>query len=80
MKSTVQKWGNSLAVRIPKSFATEIDLSQGAEIDVTLFENKIQIEPIQKKKVTLDELLGKVTRENIHSEVDTGAPVGKEIG
>jgi antitoxin MazE len=79
MKSTVQKWGNSLAIRIPKSFATEIDLSQGAEIDLVLFENKIQIEPIKKKNLTLDELLSQVTEENIHGEVDTGAPVGKEI-
>ena len=79
MKSTVQKWGNSLAIRIPKSFATEIDLSQGAEIDLVLFENKIQIEPIKKKKLTLDELLNQVTEENIHEEVDTGTPVGKEI-
>lgn len=79
MKSTVQKWGNSLAIRIPKSFATEIDLYQGAEIDLVLFENKIQIEPIKKKKITLDELLSQVTEENIHSEVDTGTPVGKEI-
>ncbi len=79
MKSTVQKWGNSLAIRIPKSFATEIDLSQGAEIDLVLFKNKIQIEPITKKQLTLDELLRRVTEENMHGEVDTGTPVGKEI-
>lgn len=79
MKSTVQKWGNSLAIRIPKSFATEIDLSQGAEIDLVLFENKIQIEPIKKNSLTLDELLSQVSEENIHNEVDTGDPVGKEI-
>ncbi len=79
MKSTVQKWGNSLAIRIPKSFATEIDLSQGVEIDLVLFENKIQIEPIKKNKFNLDELLSQVTEENIHGEVNTGVPVGKEI-
>ncbi len=79
MKSTVQKWGNSLAIRIPKSFATEIDLTQGAEIDLILLENKIQIIPIKKKKITLEDLLSQVTEENIHKEVDTGIPVGKEI-
>ena len=79
MKSTVQKWGNSLAIRIPKSFAAEIDLSQGAEIDLILFENKIQIKPIKKKKISLDDLLSQVTEENIHKEVDTGTPVGMEI-
>ncbi len=79
MKSTIQKWGNSLAIRIPKSFANEIDLSQGSEIDLVLFENKIQIEPIKKKKISLDDLLSKVTEENIHKEIETGPPVGKEI-
>ncbi len=79
MKSTVQKWGNSLAIRIPKSFATEIKISQGTEIDLVVFKNKIQIEPIRKKKLTLDDLLNQVTEENIHKEVDTGTPVGKEV-
>ncbi len=79
MKSTVQKWGNSLAIRVPKSFASEIDLYQGAEIDLVLLENKIQIKPIKKKKITLDDLLNQVTEENIHNEVDTGTPSGKEI-
>ncbi len=79
MKSTVQKWGNSLAIRIPKSFATQIDLSQGSEIDLVLFENKIQIKPIKKKKIALEDLLSQVTKENIHKEIDAGTPVGKEI-
>ncbi len=79
MKSTVQKWGNSLAIRIPKSFAKEINLSQGAEIDLVLFDNKIQIKPIKKKKLALDDLLCQVTEENIHKVVDTGTAVGKEI-
>jgi antitoxin MazE len=59
--------------------AAEIDLFQGAEIDLVLFENKIQIEPIKKKKITLGDLLSQVTEENIHKEVDTGTPVGMEI-
>jgi len=79
MKSTIQKWGNSLAIRIPKSFANEIDLSQGTEIDLILFEDKIQIEPIKKKKLSLDDLLSRVTDDNIHKEIDTGVPVGKEV-
>lgn len=79
MKSTIQKWGNSLAIRIPKSFANEIDLSQGTEIDLILFDNKIQIEPIKKKKLSLDDLLSRVTDDNIHKEIDTGLPVGKEV-
>jgi antitoxin MazE len=79
MKSTIQKWGNSLAIRIPKSFANEIDLFQGTEIDLILFDGKIQIEPIKKKKLSLNDLLSKVTEDNIHKEIDTGVPVGKEV-
>ena len=79
MKSTIQKWGNSLAIRIPKSFASQINLFQGTEIDLVLFDNKIQIEPIKEKKLSLDDLLSNVTDDNIHKEIDTGAPVGKEI-
>jgi len=79
MKSTIQKWGNSLAIRIPKSFANEIDLSQGTEIDLILFDDKIQIEPIKKKKLSLEDLLSRVTADNIHKEIDTGVPVGKEV-
>ncbi len=78
MKSKVQKWGNSLAIRIPKSFANEIDLFQGTEVDLVLFDNKIQIEPA-KKKMSLDDLLSKVTDDNIHKEIDTGLPIGKEV-
>jgi len=78
MKSTVQKWGNSLAIRIPKSFANEINLSQGTQIDLLLLDDKIQIEPVKRKKLSLDDLLCEVTDNNIHKEIDTGTPVGKE--
>ena len=79
MKSTIQKWGNSLAIRIPKSFADEIHLSQGTEVDLILFDDKIQIEPIKKKKLSLNDLLSRVTDDNIHEEIDTGVPIGKEV-
>lgn len=79
MKSTIQKWGNSLAIRIPKSFANEIHLSQGTEINLILFDDKIQIEPIKTKKLSLDDLLSRVTDDNIHEEIDTGLPIGKEV-
>jgi len=79
MKTTIQKLGNSLAITIPESFASEINLSIGTEIYLLLIDNKIQIEPIKKKKLFLDDLLSKVTKENLHKEVDIGPPVGEEI-
>ena len=79
MRVRVQKWGNSLALRIPKSFAEESDISEGTAVNLSLIDGKITISPIVEKSYTLDQLLGGVTRENLHHEVHTGPPVGKEV-
>jgi len=79
MKSNIQKWGNSLAIRIPKSFADEVHLVQGSPIDITLVDNKLQIVPIKEKQITLKQLLNEVTEDNLHKEISTGGPVGREV-
>ncbi len=79
MKIQVQKWGNSLALRIPKSFAQETNIDQGTVVDLSLEEGEIVIRPVVKPEYSLDELLSRVTKENIHSEVDTGKAQGKEV-
>lgn len=79
MKTHVQKWGNSLALRIPKTFALEAGLSENAAVELSLVEGKLVVESIQKRKPTLDELLQGITDENLHGEWDTGSPAGKEI-
>ena len=78
MKTRVQKWGNSLALRIPKSFANEVGLQRETSVDVSLDDGKLVITPVSKPKPTLKQLLAKVTKENLHHEVDTGAAVGNE--
>jgi antitoxin MazE len=78
MKVQIQKWGNSLALRIPKSFATESFIEQGSTVDVSVQAGQLIVTPIRKKKYTLDELLAGVTEENRHGEIDTGASVGHE--
>ncbi len=71
----VQKWGNSLAVRIPSAFAKELGLAPNSKV-VMKFENgKLVIEP---KRQTLEELLSQITPQNLHKEVDWGDKVGKE--
>jgi antitoxin MazE len=77
MKVQVQKWGNSLALRIPKSFAVETNIEQGSTVEVTLEKDRIVMKPA-KEDITLDSLLAEVTKENLHSETDFGAPEGKE--
>jgi antitoxin MazE len=79
MKTRIQKWGNSLALRIPKSFATEIHLEQNALVDMSLHDGKLIIEPLRHSSVTLEDLLKDVTAENLHDEVDTGPAVGREV-
>ncbi len=78
MKTRVQKWGNSLALRIPKSFANEVGLQRETSVDVSLDDGKLVITPVSKPKPTLKQLLSKVTKENLHHEVDTGSAVGNE--
>lgn len=79
MKIQVQKWGNSLALRIPKSFAMEAKVKEGSSVDISLKKGKIVLTPLNEKKYTLEGLLSKVNDQNIHAETFTGKPVGREI-
>jgi len=78
MKARVQKWGNSLALRIPKSFAAEVGLDRDALVDLSLRDGKLIVEPLPKSPLSLDDLLAAVTSENVHGEVETGPPMGRE--
>jgi antitoxin MazE len=78
MKTQIQKWGNSLAVRIPRSFAHQSRIEQGSTVEVSLDEGRIVVEPVSEKDYSLKDLLAKVTRRNLHREIETGGPVGNE--
>jgi antitoxin MazE len=79
MKTRVQKWGNSLAVRIPKSFAEEVGLRNESSVEVSLTKGKLIIAPIADASgFTLERLLAQITDDNVHAEVTTGAPAGNE--
>ncbi|CAB1062205.1 hypothetical protein D1BOALGB6SA_6981 [Olavius sp. associated proteobacterium Delta 1] len=79
MRTKIKKWGNSLALRIPKSFALNANLRQDELVDISIDKDRIIIIPIGQKEYSLDELLAGVSEDNLHGEFDTGAPVGKEI-
>jgi antitoxin MazE len=79
MKTRIQKWGNSLALRIPKSFANEVGLESNALVELALVNGQLVVTPVSAPSVTLDGLLAGVTAENIHAEVDTGSAVGNEV-
>ena len=79
MKTKVQKWGNSLAVRIPRPFAEETGLENGSSIELSLEEGRLILSPLSKKSYALENLLQGITPENVHGELDTGRPVGREV-
>ena len=78
MRAKVQKWGNSLAIRVPKPFADELGLQQDSDVDLLLEKRELVVKPVPRR-YTLKELLSGVTDENLHREVGTAAPVGDEI-
>ena len=78
MKTRVQKWGNSLALRIPRSFAQEVGLQNQTPVEVALADGKLVITPVTSQDLTLEQLLAGVTEENLHREVDTGSRRGDE--
>jgi len=78
MNMRIQKWGNSLALRIPKSFAKEARIDQGATVDISVKDGKLIIAPPTRRIYTLDKLLSGVSKKNIHVEWETGQSTGKE--
>ncbi|CAN5395944.1 AbrB/MazE/SpoVT family DNA-binding domain-containing protein [soil metagenome] len=78
MRARVQRWGNSLALRIPKAFATETALESGSEVELTLDEGRLVVTPVASPSYELEDLLTQVTPKNLHGEVDTGSSVGDE--
>ena len=76
MTVRVQKWGNSLGVRIPKSIATQSAIREGTELEIRTDEGCVTLEPVRVP--TLKQLLAQVKPANRPSLVDWGRRVGKE--
>ena len=77
IKTRIQKWGNSLALRIPKSFAAEAHLKQDSQVEVSLVDGRIVVFPVETA-LTLEYLLAGITDQNIHRELDSGPATGTE--
>ncbi|HEY2739756.1 MAG TPA: AbrB/MazE/SpoVT family DNA-binding domain-containing protein [Thermoanaerobaculia bacterium] len=78
MRAKVQKWGNSLAVRIPKPVAQEAGLRADLDVEMSIHQGTLVLAPTQRR-YTLEELVQGITPENRHEEIDFGPPVGREI-
>ncbi len=79
MKTAVQRWGNSLALRIPRAYAAETRISEGSEVELTLKSGTLVIRPVVRKRHALADLLKRVSAANRHESVQTGPAVGKEV-
>ena len=78
MQTQIKKWGNSLALRIPKLLALDANLKQNKMVELSIDKDSIIITPIGEKEYSLEKLLKGVTKSNLHGEFNTGASVGKE--
>jgi antitoxin MazE len=74
----VSKWGNSLALRLPRSVAREVRIAEGDTVQVTVAEGAVVIRPLPRR-YSLDELVRRITPNNRHGESDWGGPVGDEV-
>ncbi|MBZ0315927.1 MAG: AbrB/MazE/SpoVT family DNA-binding domain-containing protein [Anaerolineae bacterium] len=76
MKTRVNRWGNSLALRIPKAYADELGIEDNAEVEISVVDGRLVVQT--EHHYTLEELLAQITPENLHPETDWGDPIGKE--
>ena len=77
MTATIQKWGNSLALRIPLAVAKQIHVQEGDAVTLKISAAGLTVKPAPKR-LNLDDLLSKVTPENLHPATDWGADLGRE--
>ncbi len=78
MQTKIQKWGNSLGLRIPRSFAAEAQVEEGATVNLSVENGQLLVRPLRLRKYSLKALLRKVRRQNLHGEISTGRAVGRE--
>lgn len=78
MRTQVQKWGNSLALRIPKSVAADANLQAGSDVELSVKKGRLVIAPLSQPAYSLDDLLAQVNQRNLHREVASGPPQGRE--
>jgi len=81
MRTQIKKWGNSLALRIPRAFAKEIGAVKGTHVNMTIENDTLVIRVAKPKKCRCDlqKLIDGITEENRHPEMDWGPPVATKF-
>ncbi len=78
MQTKIQKWGNSLGLRIPKAFAEEARVEAGSTVDITVEGDELIVRPIRSRAYDLHSLVKEISADNIHESFETGPSVGRE--
>jgi antitoxin MazE len=78
MLTRVQKWGNSLGLRIPQSFAIQAHVAVGTAVDIAVEKGNLIVRPVHQQ-YRLSDLLKGIAAKNLHAAVATGARVGREV-
>ncbi len=78
MQARIQKWGDSLALRIPLSVAAETGLQENSTVELTLVDGQLVVRALESGALSLDSLLSEVTEANLHGELPTGPSLGAE--
>ena len=78
METRIGKWGNSLALRIPRSVAAKVGITLNAAVELTPQGERLVVSLLPRRVAELDNLLAGVTEENLHGEIETGRSVGSE--
>lgn len=79
MQTKIQKWGNSLGLRIPKSFAEQAGVTAGSAVDLSVEDGELIVRARRPPRYALKDLLQAVTTRNVHRSVETGKPIGREL-
>jgi len=79
MKTLIQRWGNSLALRIPKTFAYEISVREGDEIEMRVTRGRLVVSPRPPRHYYLADLVAEIRPRNLHKEIVIEGPQGREV-
>lgn len=78
MNATVQKWGNSMALRIPSGVAKELRLRKGSVVELEVRDGVVVVKPLAERRYSLSKLVKAIRAGNLHGEAFSGAPAGRE--
>jgi antitoxin MazE len=79
MKTTAQKWGNSLAVRVPKNVAAQVGLKAHDDLEIIVSDGNVVLKPHIRRVYRLEDLVKGITSKNVHGEIEVESPTGREV-